>query len=154
MKAASASAISSNSDGKILISVECHIKGLNKCDQKQTDPTFGACVKAWSQDQCLSGAFELILFFQSILLIETVLEVLDDTLASVNHQWEQNESLSLLWSVFLFPLSAGSGLYFYHREEVELWLKGNMMFHPGTQNDTIGNAYDHYMKGELASYYT
>ena len=44
-------------------------------------------------------------------------------------------------------------LFLVDSEEVELCLKGNKVFHPGTENDTIGSTYEQYMKEELASYY-
>lgn len=62
-------------------------------------------------------------------------EVLDDALATVNTSWEKTESMNLL------------------RDEVEFRWSGNKVFHPGTQNETIGTAFKEYMTGDMALFY-
>ncbi|KAG6836327.1 hypothetical protein H0H93_009077 [Arthromyces matolae] len=120
---------------EVQIAAEVRFTNGQKRGQNTIDPNYGRWGRAWKKTTYLS-------------------EVLDHALVVVNATWDKSHNLSLERShissipCYCHPTNTRS-----YRNEVEFRWAGNKVFHPGTQNLTVGEVYETYMIGKAASFY-
>ena len=85
-------------DTKIFISVQCRLKSSSRREQSQTDLDCGQWGKPWAKADYLSVCnktfltrFEYIYIFRFYLI-----EVLDDSLETLNNRWSKEHKLDLI----------------------------------------------------------
>jgi hypothetical protein len=87
-------------ENKVFITAECRIKSTSKKDQKTTDPDCGQWGKPWTKETYLSGMLLSSYSHISIRIVshyarDSMTEVLDDYLATLNVSWANNGGMVL-----------------------------------------------------------